>query len=508
MGELFKAVIRLDDQTTRQLKKIAAEATGVKKAFAGIAIHSAFMRDLIRTQTHLQAISRDTGIPRLALNLGRAALGVGKLGVGLLKGVLAPLKMIGGMAGLSGLAGLAGVGGMIAMAKSTAEWGEELDKASAKTGVAANELAKLHHIAEAMKIEPEALDKGLVKLNRTLAEAAAGKNKNAVEMFRKLHIGIRDASGQVRTADKVLPQMSDAIQRNGNAAVRTRIAITAFGKSGADLIPLLQGGSAELAKMSAEYERYFGKISPQMMKSMREGAEAFDKAELATKGLKMSIGAALMPAITDLLVPMTEWVAQNRELISSKVGAWAKDVAKYLKGIDWEKVGAGAKEFADDLVVVIKGLRDLVGLAMQVKSVWDALNPSKQTIEQRLNVNYGRQTAGVAPPSKAAPLPQGFRLPSGLPSQNQNFAFGGTNSALFDNRSLSTNIFNRETSALMNVSPYSRPGATANGRPGVAGRDGKITVDVNLSGAPQGTQVRTTKSGSIDSLNLGFAWQQ
>lgn len=508
MAELFKAIIRLDDQTTRQLKKIASEATGVKKAFAGIALNSAFVRDLIRTQSHLQAISRDTGIPRLALNLGRATLGVGKLGVGLVKGVLAPLKMIGGLAGLSGLAGLAGAGGMIEMAKSTAEWGEELDKASAKTGVAANELAKLHHIADAMHIDPGSLDKGLVKLNRTLAEAAAGKNKNAVEMFRKLHIGIRDASGQVRTADQVFPQMADAIQRNGNAAVRTRIAIAAFGKAGADLIPLLQGGSAELAKMSAEYERYFGKISPQMLKSMREGDEAFDKAELATKGLKMSIGAALTPAITDLLVPMTEWVAQNRELISSKVGAWAKDVAKYLKSIDWEKVGAGAKEFADDLVVVVKGMRDLVGLAMKVKGVWDALNPTKQTIEHRLNVNYGRLPTGVAPPPQSAAIPLGFHLPSIISAQSKSFAFGGANSSLIDNRSMSNSIFNNETRNLMNVSPYARSGAGANGRPGVAGRDGKITVDVNLSGAPQGTQVRTTKSGGIDSFNLGLAWQQ
>lgn len=307
---------------------------------------SAANRPLTRLGTSMGMLGRQSGLSGIAKAAGGAASSLGALG-GQIAGFLGPVAALGA---------IGSAGGMISAAKSAAEFGKQLGAASVKTGVAVDQLAKYHNIAETMNIDTGTMDKGFVKLNRTLGDAAAGKNKNAAAMFKKLKIDVGGAGKAVATASDVFPKLADAIMRNENPATRTRLAMTAFGKSGADLLPILTQGSAKIREMSAEYERYVGKVTPQMLKSMEEGDEAFDKAELAAKGLKLSIGSALMPTIVNLIKPLTEWVVANRQLIANNLSAWASRVGAALKNVDWEKVAHSVMRFASAIGSVVKFL--------------------------------------------------------------------------------------------------------------------------------------------------------
>ncbi|HBZ58591.1 MAG TPA: hypothetical protein DEO49_05535 [Sutterella sp.] len=94
------------------------------------------------------------------------------------------------------------------------------------------------------------MDAALIKLNKTMADAAAGNNAKAASLFKTLGISLKDAQGKVRNAADVMPQLAEAMRLNENPALRTQMAMDLFGRSGKKLIPLLKQGSAGLRAMS------------------------------------------------------------------------------------------------------------------------------------------------------------------------------------------------------------------------------------------------------------------
>jgi len=108
------------------------------------------------------------------------------------------------------------------MAHHAAEYGGNIFDAAKKTGIAAEELQRLHFAAQLSGVSEETVDKGLMKLNRTLAEAAAGKNKDALAFFRHAGIALRDAHGHIRTATDGCKPSSTTSASSTKAAVGNR----------------------------------------------------------------------------------------------------------------------------------------------------------------------------------------------------------------------------------------------------------------------------------------------
>lgn len=307
---------------------------------------SAMQAPLGRLSGRMSALSKATGLSSVAGAARGAAGALGHLG-GQVGGLVGPMAALGAVTS---------AGGILESAHAAAEFAEDLENQASKTGVAADQLARWHHIAEASAIPTETMDKSLQYLNRSIAEAASGKNKDLAMMFNHLGISLRDSSGKLQSASKIFPKLSDAIKRNTNPAIRTRIAMDALGRSGVDLMPILEKGADGISEMSAEYEKYYGKISPEMLKSMGEGTEAFDKAELAAKGMKLTIGASLIPAVTKLVNPMTEWAAANRQVIAGNLSRWTNNVVEAMKKVDWAKVGHSVMTLAHAAGAVMKFL--------------------------------------------------------------------------------------------------------------------------------------------------------
>lgn len=319
MAQEFKAIITVLDKFSAPLRSMNRQLVALNAPFKGL--HGSLIQ-----------FGAASGITKLGASAGNALGKFRALGGGV-SAVLGPVAALGAAAG---------AGGFISLAKDAADWGEEMENARIRTGLAVDELARLHHVAEATHIETAVLDKGLVILNKTLAMAAGGKNKDAVALFRKLKIDIGGMGKPAKTAADVLPQLSDAFMRNTNASMRARMGNTLFKKSATDLMPVLVMGSAEIARLSAEYERYYGKASPEMLKAMKDGDDAFDHANAAARGLKLTIGAALIPAVTRLVVPMTNWVVANRPLIAQRLSQWVTNVGDALMRVDWKALGASA----------------------------------------------------------------------------------------------------------------------------------------------------------------------
>lgn len=192
----------------------------------------------------------------------------------------------------SGLAASFVAGGFVGGIKSLVSAFDDLDEAAQGAGVAAVSLAEMRTAAGFAGVSAEKLESGLTKLNVKIADAAGG-SKEAVAAFRAIGVSFQDANGNVRSTEDVLRDVANAFSSYQDGASKSALAVEFFGKSGAKLIPLLNGGADGLRKFSGLTEE-----------TVREAAKLqaeFDKLSANAERLKNAFAGAVIPAINQTI---------------------------------------------------------------------------------------------------------------------------------------------------------------------------------------------------------------
>jgi hypothetical protein len=198
---------------------------------------------------------------------------------------------VGGFA--AAIAGSAVVGGLTAIVKKSIDAGDELFNLQAKTGIAANALIGLGNAAKLADVDQATLGKGLTKLSVNLVKAAEG-NDGLAQKFKALGVSVKDANGQVVPADRALKQIADRFADMPDGAQKAAAAVALFGKSGADLIPLLNEGAAAMEKFTYKVGEDFAARSDLFNDTITELG-------IKTQGFGLELTDALLPALQSIL---------------------------------------------------------------------------------------------------------------------------------------------------------------------------------------------------------------
>jgi len=190
-------------------------------------------------------------------------------------------------------------GALFAIAKSTANYGEELLKTSQKVGINIEALAGLQHAANLAKLSHEELQKGLKFLSVNMVEASRHTGDGEA-LFRRLGVAATDATGKLRPTEDVLLDLADVFAKSKDGAGKAEVAVKLFGKAGLELIPFLNQGKAGIAALMDE-ARSLGIV---MSKEDAEAAERFNKEliklQAGIKGVTLAVGKELIPIMTEL----------------------------------------------------------------------------------------------------------------------------------------------------------------------------------------------------------------
>ena len=231
---------------------------------------------------------------------------------------------------LGALGSVASLAGLISMTRKSSDGYDGLATAAQKLGATKGDLAVWRYGARLTNVENEALDKGLVKLNKTLYDAATGKNKDVAALFARMKIPLRDSAGQVKTVSNSLEDIAEAFKNTRNPATQTAAAIALFGKTGADLIPFLAKGRAGIADLRTEMRRYSG-LTDEHRTSFERLDVAYKQLDKAGSGLASRLSAAIAPGLVSVVEGTTNWIVANRELIAQ---ALERKVARIGEGFD------------------------------------------------------------------------------------------------------------------------------------------------------------------------------
>lgn len=253
-----------------------------------------------------------------------------------------------------GLGAALAVGGFSAAIKGAIDLADDMRDLSQRTGVGIETLGQFKIAAELSGTSIEGVAKGLTLLNKNMV-AAATAGGPAAAAFKTLAVSTTETDGTLRKADKVFLDVADRFAELRDGPEKAALAMKIFGKSGAELIPVLNLGSEEI-------QRFGLGIGP----DFADKADAFNdslgimKAQVTV--LTVQIGSALLPVLSGLVTVVGQAV--------TFIGNLAAEFYEAIGG------AAGLQRIAADLIktmVVLGGVTAGVFLATNITTFATAL---------------------------------------------------------------------------------------------------------------------------------------
>ena len=283
-----------------------------------------------------------------------------------------------------------------AFTKSIADANMTLITLAEKTGISADTLKQYTYVADATETSVDAIATGFKKLSTSMFDAASG-NKEQAKLFKALGIEVKDSNGQLRNAESVMLDVADRFKGIDDEATKSALAVKLFGKSGTDLIPMLNTGSEGIRGLTGEARALGLELSEKTVKQTLAFDEAMDKSGAAMTALKDILGNEMMPMFTqfinEVVIPAIPIV---REAL---VTSW--QVAKpaiELVGKALEAMGPTIKTVGEALKMSAEGWKAIFGWA---NTAWDSVAGSAQA---------SIVSIGVAADSLPAKIEPGFRV--------------------------------------------------------------------------------------------------
>lgn len=242
-------------------------------------------------------------------------------------------KAVGGT--LAGLGVGLSAAGLVQIVKSSIDAADHLNDLSKKTGVAVETLGGIGFAAKQAGTDLDGVSKGIGKLNLAISDAATG-GKETGAAFSALGIGLKDANGNLKDAGTILAEVSGKFENYADGPEKATIGNKLFGKSYADLIPLLDDGAQSLRDNITYYQKYAG-ISADTAQKADAFNDQLEKIKILSGSAGNRIAAELLPTLSQIAAKLID----VKEKGDGFAGA-AKTIGTAFKGV--VLVGAGAIE--------------------------------------------------------------------------------------------------------------------------------------------------------------------
>ena len=247
---------------------------------------------------------------------------------------------------------------------------DDIGKSATRLGTSTEFVQKLGFAAEQSGTSFEKVESAILRAAKNLESPALTENSPAVKSLAALGLNldyIRSLSPeqQFRT-------LADAIAGIEDPTRRSAIAQELFGRSGAELIPLLEGGSAGLDKLGREFENT-GRLIDE--KAIRQGEQFNDTMNVINQtvlAVRDQFVAALLPTLQRLadmfqqkIVPIiTRFVIPAVQFFGEAVIKWVDIVIDYWDTLINHWIGV-ANGFIAGINLIIGALNKVPGVSIE-----------------------------------------------------------------------------------------------------------------------------------------------
>lgn len=210
------------------------------------------------------------------------------------------IRTVGKWALAIGTAAVSAGGALFGFAQKAAGATDAIDKMSQKIGVSRETYQELDFILSQSGTSVDGLQTGMKSLTAAMDGAASGTESN-VEQFKKLGVSVTNADGSLRSQEEVMWDVFEALQNMDNQTEKARLATELFGRSGTELMPLLNGASGSIEEMRKKAHDLGLVLDDETIDSGVEFSDTLDQVKRALGSAATQIGVSVMPIVMQLL---------------------------------------------------------------------------------------------------------------------------------------------------------------------------------------------------------------
>lgn len=242
------------------------------------------------------------------------------------------LQRVMGIAKAVGVA-LVGAGAAIfALAKSTANYADTIEDTAMAVGLTNKELQTLGHAAQLSGSSLQEAADSMRFLSRNIAESLEGTGP-AADAFEFMGLSAKDAAGNLRPTNDVMLDIAEKFAQMDNGARKTQLAMDLFGRSGAKMIPMLNAGRSGIEAMRQEASDLGIVLSDEAIRAGSDFNDAVDRLLAVFNGLKNAIGAAVIPALMELVDGLREVTVANMDVIKSGLSRFITGLIRVIQNV-------------------------------------------------------------------------------------------------------------------------------------------------------------------------------
>lgn len=210
--------------------------------------------------------------------------------VGALEQVSAAGGIIGGVLGAVGASlSVAAFTGWIKGAIDATDAASDL---SQRIGVSVGDLAGLELAFQMGGMEASALEGAMTKLSKQVVDGN--------DAFSKLGLSSKNLDGSFKSNKDMLYELADRFAGMEEGVQKVALAQEIFGKSGAAMLPLLNGGAEGLREMDAMARQLGLSLNEEAVEQAGSFNDTLDLLMLGTQGVARGVAAELLPTLSTL----------------------------------------------------------------------------------------------------------------------------------------------------------------------------------------------------------------
>lgn len=217
-------------------------------------------------------------------------------GFTVMKGVLSNLVSSGIKMAVKGLKDLGNA--FVDTIQDVAIAGDEIQKNSQKVGLSYESYQKWDYAMKVAGTEMASMNTGLKTMTKQF-DAAIHGGKSNIENFQRLGLAMSDIRDLSR--EELFGTIIEKLQGISNETEKAALASTFFGKSGQELLPLLNQSTEATQALLDEAEQYGLVLSDEAVEASAGFKDSLTLMTSAIGGVKKSIVSEFLPAATDMM---------------------------------------------------------------------------------------------------------------------------------------------------------------------------------------------------------------
>ena len=283
--------------------------------------------------------------------------------------------------------------GVAKLAMNSAAAADEVDKMSQKIGISKEGYQEWSYVLGQNGMDISSLQMGMKTLVTQMDGVVSG-SKSSIEMFDKLGLSVTDANGALKDQETMMNEVMIALADMPNGTEKARLANELFGRSGAELMPMLNQGSEAILELTQRSHDLGLIMSDEAVNAGVVLGDTMDDVKQSLGMLATELGVQLMPLVQQVL----NWVIKNMPVIKQTVSEVMTTVGTLIRaitpivqevfamiGVLWE---TALKPILDGIITFLSGVftgnwkQAFEGLGSIVKGI---MNGIIEVIEKTVN---------------------------------------------------------------------------------------------------------------------------